>query len=157
PTDAHTARHYQPADWAVSRALVAIAPGSASAGAVITVLTEVVRSGPPNTQGPAAWVLGQFGPAAEPAIPALIRMVREAGPPADGIAKEQNAALALGLIAQDTPSADEAVTVLAGVLDSKWPGSRAAALKSLLGFGPKAAIAIARIRELCEDEDREVR
>src|SRR5262249_4817543 len=120
PIAQYTVHPYRAPDCAAARALGAIAPGSASAGAVITVLTEVVRSGPPNTQGQAAWVLGHFGPAAEPAIPALIRMVREAGPPRAGVANEQNAALALGLIAQDTPSADEAVTVLMGVLDSKW-------------------------------------
>jgi HEAT repeat protein len=157
PIDEKTAGPDQAPDWETASALGSIAPGSASAGQVITALAEVVRSGPRIRQGPAAWALGQFGPAAAPAIPDLIRMAREAGPNHGGIDIVQHAARALGLIAPETPAADEAVTVLVPVLNSKSADSRAAALKSLLQFGPKASVAVARIRELRKDRDAEVR
>ena len=145
-------------DWPTAAALGRIAPVSASSGEVIAALSEILRSGPRLRRGPAAWALGQFGPDAASAIPSLIRMVQEPGPTGkNGFDSVQHAALALGLIAPDTPTADEAIVALVPVLNSNSADSRTAALKSLRRFGPKAAIAVAKIRELREDQDREVR
>ena len=55
-----------------------IAPGTKSAGEVIAALADVVRSDHPSRRGSAAYALGEFGPAAEPAIPALIHSLRDA-------------------------------------------------------------------------------
>jgi HEAT repeat protein len=65
--------------------------------------------------------------------------------------------VALGRIAPDTPSADQAVAALLPVLQSKVWLSRAKAIEALRQFGPKAAAAIPGIRALKDDRNAEVR
>ena len=112
---------------AVASALGQVAPGTSSSAAAITALTELALSGDRARQGAAAGALGRFGPAAAPAIPALIRMARAAGPSYN----EAIAAQSLGLIAPETPAVDEVVTVLVGVLRSERTPSRLSAIKAL--------------------------
>ncbi|SIO05858.1 HEAT repeat [Singulisphaera sp. GP187] len=139
-------------------ALGKIAPGSASAKGVVTALTEVVRSGQGARQAQAAAALAQFGPAAAPAIPALVRMAREAGPThAPESENEQAAAWALGKIAPGTPAVDEAVAALEDVLRSRQAPSRVAAVEALGRLGPNAATCLPMLRALREDPDAEVR
>ncbi len=139
-----------------AEALGCIAPGTASAGEVIATLSEMARSGTGFRQLQAIRSLGEFGPDAAPAIPALIRMAREAGPDhaSDNV---QAAAWALGRIAPGTPAADEVVAALADILRSDRASSRVAAIEALRQFGPKAAVCIPRLRALREDPDIEVR
>jgi HEAT repeat protein len=153
--------------WEAASALGRIAPGSASTEEVVKALTEVARAGPRTSQAAAASALSDFGPFAASAIPVLIQIVREAGPTHnvnEGIilwnrlaSREEAAARTLSLIAPDTPTADEAVSGLVALLRSERAPNRAAALKALPPFGPKAAIAVPKIRELCEDPNLFVR
>jgi HEAT repeat protein len=147
-------------------ALGKIAPGSPSCEEVVTALTEVARSGHQISQGPAAWALSDFGMKAAAAVPVLIRMVREVKPArgvgnpvpwAGGAAREEAAARTLGLIAPDTPAADEAVTALVTLLECDWPPTRAAAIEALERFGAKAASAIPKVRVLRDDPDFQVK
>jgi HEAT repeat protein len=144
-----------PASEATS-ALGRIAPGSAEEREVIAALMEVARSGPLSRRGWAAYALGEFGPAAEEAVPVLIKVINDATP-VDTFERAASAAVALGRIAPETPSADQAVTALLPVLESKTQLSQVQAIRALGQFGPRAAAAIPRIRTLKDDRDREVR
>jgi HEAT repeat protein len=135
-------------------ALGRIAPGSVEAKPVIAALTEVARSGPVIRRGWAASALGEFGPLAEEAVPVLIKVIKESTAEPGN---ETSAAVALGKIAPDTPSADQAVVALLPVLDSKFQSSRIGAIEALGRFGPRAAAAVPRIRALKDDRDAQVR
>lgn len=141
---------------AAASALGRIAPGSVEAKRVIAALTEVARSGPVIRRGWAAYALGEFGPAAEESVPVLIKVIEESTPepPTEN---EASAADALGKIAPDTPSADQAVAALLPVLESQVQASRIRAIEALGRFGPRAAAAVPRIRALKGDRDVEVR
>ena len=60
-------------DRSAIEALPKIALKTDSAGQVIAVLTELIQEKSPNRSAAAVAALGEFGPAAESAIPALIR------------------------------------------------------------------------------------
>jgi hypothetical protein len=64
---------------------------------------------------------------------------------------------ALGQIAPETPLADQAVTVLTDLLEFEWPDIRMGAFRALRQFGPKAAVAIPKVRALQNDKDSEVK
>jgi HEAT repeat protein len=141
---------------AAASALGRIAPGSVEAKRVIAALTEVARFGPVIRRGWAASALGEFGPAAEEAVPVLIKVIKESTPepPTEN---EAMAAEALGKIAPDTPSADQAVAALLPVLESKDESTRIRAIEALGRFGPRAGAAIPKIRALKGDSDHSVR
>jgi HEAT repeat protein len=141
---------------AAASALGRIAPGSVEAKRVMAALTEVARSGPVIRRGWAAYALGEFGPAADEAVPVLIKVIKESTPE-PRTENEASAAAALGKIAPDTPSADQAVAALLPVLESKVRFSRITAIKALGRFGPRAAVAVPKIRALKGDPDAEVR
>jgi HEAT repeat protein len=132
-----------------------IAPGTPFASEAVAVLTEVVRSGsyfPPEF---AAQALADFGPAAEPALPELVKFARRtmathgsAGP---------RAIKALGRIAPGTKSADDVVTVLLEALRSDITAVRRAAIGALPQFGNAAARAIPALRALLGDADASIR
>jgi HEAT repeat protein len=163
PRDAEAAR--RPGLWMLdddpacvaADALGRIAPGSRATKEVVAALIEVTRAGPRLRRGWAAFALGKFGPAAAEAIPGLINVIEETGPSVGDRYNADAAVWALGQIAPDAPSADQAVTALVGVLQSKSWESRATALKALRQFGPKAAQALPEIRALQSDPDREVK
>jgi HEAT repeat protein len=142
-----------------ARALGEIAPGTESAGEVITVLSEVVRSGHPSLRGQALEALGDFGPAAEPAIPLIIKTLREVAaikePHAffDGSA----AARALGRIAPGTRAVDEVVAVLTQALHAESVWTRLEAVDALSRLGPKAASAIPELRTVQRDPELQLR
>ena len=54
-----------------------MAPGTAFASEAVAVLTEIVRFGSDFQPERAALALGDFGPAAEPALPELVKFARE--------------------------------------------------------------------------------
>ena len=93
-----------------------IAPGTRAAGPAIAALTEALRAGPPQIRSAAVRALGEFGAASASATPDLIRMLREAPEP-DPFGGD--AAVALGCIAQDTPSSDEALAALIEAIQTK--------------------------------------
>jgi HEAT repeat protein len=131
----------------------AVAPGSASSEEVIKVLSELVQSGDGARKREAAWGLGRFGSAAAAAIPPLIQMAKEVDSPRN----QEAAAEALSLIAVDNPAADQVVTVLMAVLESKSGAARVAAIEALARFGPKGKSAIPKIRALRGDPDGDVK
>ena len=94
-----------------ARMLGRIAPGTPSAGEVIAALTGAVESAEQAQWQSATEALVQFGPAAEPAIPAFIRNVRTASRNEDPIIhlKGQMAAESLAKIALGTKWAGEAM------------------------------------------------
>jgi len=143
--------------WAAAHALGKIAQGAPSAGKVIQALTEVMRTGHPYRRAAAANALGEFGPAAVGAVPALIAEIRQNKLSQTYIADGAWAAIALGKIAPDTAAADEAVSSLTEALESESEYTRRHAINALLRFGPKAAVSIPRIRAHLSDPHAAVR
>ncbi len=127
-------------------------PGSEQAGEVVTGLTAAARSGDRSLQSHAIWALSRFGPDAAPAIPVLIQLIRDAGP-GHAAEIEKDAAQTLGLIALETPLADEVVTVLLTVLRSEFVPARIAAIEALGHFGTKSAIAVPKISPFRDDQN----
>jgi HEAT repeat protein len=132
-----------------------MAPGTPFASEAVAVLTEIVRSGSHFQPERAALALGDFGPAAEPALPELIKFARKtmtthgtAGPRAIEV---------LGRIAPGTKSADDVVTVLLEALRLDITAVRRAAIEALPQFGNAAARAIPALRALLDDADTSIR
>jgi HEAT repeat protein len=127
-----------------ARLLGELAPGTTSEGEVVAVLAEAVRSGNPSRQQGATDALGHFGAAAEPAVPALMRYLREVlgrddeAHPFGGFP----AASALMKIAPGTKSAPEVVAVLAEAMRSGPISRRAWAIEDLGKLGPAAEPAV---------------
>jgi HEAT repeat protein len=143
--------------------LVELAPGTGSAGVVVAALAEVVRSGHPSRRTTAIRVLDNFGPAAEPSIPALIRAFREDLARTDECRHFdcQAAARELGQIAPGTKSAEAALEVLIEAADSRRPEAhletRTAAIGALPAFGAGAVRALPRLRDLRKDPSPRLR
>jgi HEAT repeat protein len=137
---------------------------SDAAGDIITALTEVLRSGDPFRRMSAANALGKIGPAAEPAIPSLIRLLRAdlAGEAWRGNFNGPWVVQALGRIAPGTKSADDALAVLIEALDlpsegraaSYWiPQMHLAIIEAVPAFGAAAARALPRLRAFQKAQD----
>jgi HEAT repeat protein len=137
-------------DRPVAEVLARIAPGTTSAGETIAALTEVMRSGPSDRWGWASDALGAFGPAAEPAVPALVQALKQTLAVKDQLAYYgPHLPGALGRIAPGTKSADAAVAALSEALDSRsevTPLLRLEAIGALPAFGAKASVAVPRLR-----------
>ena len=141
----------------VIKALGRIAAGPKSAGGVIAGLRGVVRTGRPEVQSAVADALGDFGPAAESAVPDLILAIEEA-------AREKHfdvtwrASVALGRIAPSTKSAGEAIAALGRLLRIRPAEAnfQIAAADALADFGPAAESAVPDlIQVLKESSDAE--
>jgi HEAT repeat protein len=121
-----------------------LAPGTTTAGEVIADLTEGVRSSQPHRRYFMIDALAEFGAAAEPAVPALIQVLRE------GLGSERGRRFfdgywvgrALARIAPGTGRADEAVTALMEALRADRPDLRAVAVDALGAFGAAAEPAV---------------
>jgi hypothetical protein len=146
----------------IAGALAKIAPRTRSAGEVIATLAEVVQSEQASRRAGVADALGEFGPAAEPAIPALVQTLR------DDLARKDDepyfygisAVRALGRIAPGTSSADGAISALIEALDLRPEfrlGTRVTAIETLRAFGAEAARALPRLRVLRNDSDLSLR
>jgi HEAT repeat protein len=142
--------------YRAARALGQIAPGTRAAEQAIEALTEALGAGPPVSRSAAARAVGEFGPASASAIPGLVRMLREAPEP-DPYGGATAAAAALGRIAPDTPSSDEALAALIECLQTKSSMTQCAAVYALRKFGPKSVIAIPRLRALTKAPEAFVR
>ena len=128
----------------------------------VALLIEVLRRQSSSARSAAAVGLAEVGPAAPAAIPALIATMKEAiaakgfSASGDGTAT----AGALGLIVPEAPFAmatsADAIAVLREAPNAKVDSIRWAAAEALGNFGPRAAGAIPRLRELLEDESRNV-
>jgi PBS lyase HEAT-like repeat len=138
-------------------ALVRIAAGPTSARKVIAGLGGVVRTGRPEIQSAAANALGDFGPAAESAVPDLILAIEEA-------AREKRydvtwrACVALGRIAPRTKSAGEAIAALDRLLRIRPAEAnfQIAAADALADFGPAAESAVPDLIQVLKESTGEV-
>lgn len=143
---------------AAVRAIAVRAVGSAHArwrgkpppdrGSVAMVI-ERLRDDDAVVRRAAADALGDFGGAAEPAIPALTEALRDPDPDT-----RWRAASALGDIG---PSSAPAVPVLVETLRDEHAGVRRAAAGALGDIGPAAAQAVPALVELLEDQEDVVR
>jgi len=138
------------------QALGRIAPGTELHGEAVSALIEVLRAEDASNRNSAIDALEPFGPAATSAIPDLI-LIMKTTPDTDRDNDAGSAARTLGRIAPGTPSSDEAVAVLTKALHSKSRRTRSGAIRALWQFGPQAATAIPRLRELVKDPDNYVR
>ncbi len=125
------------------KALIRIAPGSKSSGEVIAALGVVVRTGDPGLQVDAANALGELGPAAESAVPDLIRAIEEAAPE-KRFQVTWRASVALGRIAPCTKSAGKTIAALHALLRIRPADEnfQIAAADALGDFGPAAESAV---------------
>ena len=135
-----------------------------SAGEVVAALAEAVRTGGPVIAWAAIKALGEFGPAAEPAIPALLQVLRESrGSKDESFALEGQAVIrVLAKIAPGTRSADIVLAALIEILDQRPEANEAtsahpslclAAIEAVPSFGPKAVAAIPQLRALRNGSD----
>ncbi len=120
-------------------------------------LIEGLDSTDPDFREGVFWALARFGPDAAPAIPALLRLLKE---PVDKVhwRYHGSAASALGQIAPGTTDADRVIPTLIEVLQSDRNGwTTCETISALARFGPKASRAVPRLRELQKHADDEVR
>jgi HEAT repeat protein len=116
--------------------------------AALPDLLSALRSSDAKIRFTATRIIGTLGHDAAPAVPDLIRLLRE--PASQDVWNvPAEAAEALGQIAPDTPEADQAVAALLESLQSKSDNPYAV-IKALPDFGPKAKGAIPRLRALQE-------
>ena len=142
-----------------------VAPGTTSAGEVVAALAEVARSGDvryPDLRASAIDALGEFGPTAEPAVPALLEAFGDSrvitSLSANGARHSSNGARiaqVLGRIAPATRSAGAVIAALDDALEirSERPEDQfaihemhLAAIEALPAFGAAAARALPRLR-----------
>jgi HEAT repeat protein len=135
----------------VIAALGRIATGPKSSAEFIAALGRVMRTGEQRgIQADAADALGKFGPAAEAAVPDLIRAI-EATDPKEHDRVSWRASVALGRIAPRTKSASDAIAALQRSLHIPEPGFRIGAADALGEFGPAAEPAIPDLIQILED------
>ena len=112
----------------------------------VAVLAEFLNGGSPRVG--AAQALAEIGPAAKPAVPALVKALK-----ARNEKVREHSALALGAIGPT--AAAEAVGPLAAALTDEQIDVRVAAAKALARMGPKAADVIPDlVRALRKAQDR---
>jgi HEAT repeat protein len=137
-----------------SAALGRIAPDAPSSSEAIAVLIGFLGSSTDDGLmcNKAAEALGAFGPAAAPAIPRLIELLRHG--PAPGRA---TAAEALGRIAPETSRQDEALAALLKSLQTE-PDLQGTpeVIEAIARFGPRAVPAIPRLEKLAASSNRKV-
>jgi HEAT repeat protein len=134
-----------------------LAAGKPSADTVIAALCEVAGSGHSSQRSAAAYALGEFGPTAEPAIPALISVLKQGPIENWGFFQVDDAmAWALARIAPGTSSADNVVAVLSDALHSRSRAKRLASVVALPKFGASAVRTLPRLRELQNDRDTDL-
>jgi HEAT repeat protein len=146
PPGASSGNVWDPGQMA-AELLAKLAPGTTSAGEVVAALTEEIRYGPPYRRYAMIDALAAFGAEAEPAIPALIQVLREdlGSQRGSRFPGGFEAARALGRIAPGTKSADAALAALTEAIQSPSQ-ARLWAILALPAFGEKAAGAIPQLR-----------
>ena len=136
-------------DRSAIQALPNIALETESAGQVIAVLTELIQETSPNRAAAAVAALGEFGPAAESAIPTLIRALSWKRSP--------GRIDALVRIAAGPTSARKVIAGLGGVVRTGRPEIQSAAANALGDFGPAAESAVPDLILAIEEAAREKR
>ena len=111
-----------------------------------------MRTGDPGLQVDAADALGELGPAAESAVPDLIRAIEEAAPE-KRYQVTWRASVALGRIAPGTKSAGDAIAALHGLLRIRPAEAnfQIAAADALGDFGPAAESAVPDLIQIVKE------
>jgi HEAT repeat protein len=130
-------------DRSAIAALAKIAPGTESASRVVAALTGLIQQESPSRCETAVAALGEFGSAAESAVPALIRVLSWQQPPVGGRAVGPTVIFkALARIAQDPKSTGAVIAGLREVARTGRPEIQWEAADALGGFGPAAESAV---------------
>jgi HEAT repeat protein len=120
------------------QALAKIARDTDSAGPVIAVLAELVRADAPHKWRAAVDSLMEFGPAAESAVPELIRALPKSLANDPKFPDHSLVIKGLGRLAPGTKSAGEAIAALGGLIRT-GPSEVSMEVATALGhFGPAA-------------------
>jgi HEAT repeat protein len=114
-------------------------------GKSVAEFEAMVRGTDPTAQAQGALGLGKLGPAAAPAVPALIDALES-----PALLVRQNAALALGDIGPDARAAVPSLT--SSLADPEWQVRRAAAV-ALGMIGPEAKPAEKALEQLTADKN----
>ena len=123
-------------DRSAIQALSKIAINTESAGQVVAVLTELIHETSPNRSAAAVAALGELGPAAESAVPALVRTVSWKLPRGGPVIA------ALRRIAAGPSSAGNVIAGLREVVRTGGPDMQWDAADALADFGPAAESAV---------------
>jgi HEAT repeat protein len=123
-------------------ALGRIAPQTESAALAITALRDILRVEDPSTWNTAVYAVEQFGRAALPVVPELIRGLHKTTTAEDTRIDGYSAARALGRIAPGTPAAEKSIAALSEALAAGPPHIRYAVASALGEFGAASARAI---------------
>jgi HEAT repeat protein len=118
---------------------------------IVAALVKNLRSDLLDQRAQAAYHLGNFGPAARTAVPALIEELHARAYTADR--DVWDIAAALGQIAPGTEFADASITALVEALRSKTADTRRDAAIALGRFGPRAKVAIPVLKTLTKDPE----
>lgn len=133
---------------AAARALATLRP--AAAEAALASLTGALASDDAYVRGFAAWMLGELGPRAAPAVPALAAALERESEERPGVAAQA--------LAKVGASALPAVPALCAVLKADQPRRRWNAAMALGRVGPAAREgAVAPLRDAARDPDGRVR
>ncbi len=136
-------------DRSAIQAMSKIALKTESAGQVIAVLTELIQETSPNCSEAAVAALGELGPAAESAVPALVRALSWKRPLGGPVIE------ALRRIAAGPNSAGKVIAGLGGVVRTGRPEIQPDAADALGGFGPAAESAVPDLILAIEEAARE--
>lgn len=142
---------------AICKTVLGVCVGPAKVSpSVVPLLAASLEDAEPDLRDEVAALLSRLGPDAVSAIPALLRSLKPPGPGGRPASRWQVAA-ALGKIA---PGSSHASVAVAGLDESLSDSNRRDAisiLRALANFGPKAAIAVPRLRQFQEHKDPELR
>jgi HEAT repeat protein len=159
PTDTDLRRQtptvttYQGPVYVSAEALANTAPGTPAANQAIAALAALAERGPAERSVAAAHALAEFGPQAAPAVPALVKSLKQIA--GDDVAANdaRTVTSALSRVSAGTPAADAAVQGLIQALQSNSDTMRAATLNALERLGPKnAAAALPQLQALEKKE-----
>jgi HEAT repeat protein len=140
----------------VAAVLGRIDPTAPEAGEAVAFLVEALHSEEFAPRVFAERALGPFGPAAAPAVPRLVALARQ---PTLRTHEELGfVAAALGQIAPGTPEEGRALAALVELLQSEPELQRVdTVIDALARFGPRAAVALPRLREIERSGDPRIR
>ncbi len=143
-------------DRSAIQALPKVALETESAGQVIAALAELIQETSPNRSAAAVAALGEFGPAAESAVPALIRALAWKLPPMTNSHVDPAVVIkALGRIAAGPNSARKVIAGLGMVVRTGRPEIQSAVANTLGDFGPVAESAVPDLILAIEEAARE--
>jgi HEAT repeat protein len=136
----------------IAEVLGQIDPTGPGASEVVAFLIDVLRAEKPEPRLFAERVLGSFGPAAAPAIPRLVALIRR--PTRRPHEEFACVASALGRIAPGSPGEARALAALLDRLRAEPTSPRVeAVIEAVARFGPSAATALPLLRVMANSDD----